>query len=168
MTRRRIIGWVGVTVAILVIGLAALYWWAFNNRLPARAKTILERAESYELLSLYQKDMPKEEDGRYFGWRVLGKTVVNDPETREQIRAALYKDVSTAEGHNCFWPRHAIHAEHDGHSVDIVICFQCEWVYIYFDGQTAEKQRLGTTKTGQSLFDAVLQAAGIPLNEPEA
>src|SRR5262245_16519710 len=123
---------------LLVIGLAMLANGCGNEReprvLPLAQAAALDNGQHFELLSLDPMERDVEGDGSFHKWKVLGKTAIDD-DTRKSLVAAFRKGV--AEGGpvaSCFKPRHGIHVEHDGHTYDFVICFECLWGEVYVDG----------------------------------
>ena|SRR5260370_6484365 len=139
-----------------------------ENRLPADAKTILEKAEQFELFSLDPSVEGMKDKGGFHGWKVLGKTVVKEAEVRKKILADLDKGISDSDGNGakCFDPRHGIRAKRDGKIVDLVICFECGWIYVFRDDK-AERQGVAvTTGKPQAGFDKVLKDAEVPLPKP--
>jgi hypothetical protein len=140
-----------------------------DNKLPDKAKAVLEKADSWELFSLdprFEADRPK--DGGFHGWKVLGKTEVKDAKTREQLLASLTKGIADSDGNGakCFDPRHGIRAKFDNQSVDVVICFECSWVYVFYNGGNNREGTAVTTRTPQDAFDKVLKDAKVPLPKP--
>jgi hypothetical protein len=102
-----------------------------TNKLPSAAKSILEKADQIELISL-DPGLPESggpPKGDYFGWKELGRTAIENSDTRKNVVAAVEKGFSEAEGGKlCFDPRHALHARHNGKTVDVLICFYCSQV----------------------------------------
>ncbi|HJZ58287.1 MAG TPA: hypothetical protein VKE74_25315 [Gemmataceae bacterium] len=154
----------GVVVALAVPVSAC----AADNKLPAAAQVVLDKAEQFELLSLDPKPVPKADQDKeknvFHGYRVLGKTTVKDA-TRNTLLAALDKGIKDADPNlaaGCFNPRHGIRATHDGKTVDLVICFECLAIVVYVD----DKSERGPHVTGspQEAFDKVLKAANVPLS----
>jgi hypothetical protein len=136
-----------------------------DGAIPDQARTVLEKAEQIELLSLHPDrplDKPKED---FHGWKVLGKTVVKDAETRKKLVAALARGVKENKGEAalCFNPRHGIRATHDGKTADFVICFECFHGRVY----VGDKELKGflTTDSPEKEFDKVLTDAKVPLAE---
>jgi hypothetical protein len=136
-----------------------------DNKLPDKAKAVLEKADSWELYSL---DPAAKQDGSrndgFHGWKVLGKTEVKDAKVREQLLTALTKGIAESDGFGakCFDPRHGIRAKLDKQSVDLVICFECSWVYVFSDGTNHDGTAVTTGKP-QAAFNKVLQDAKVPL-----
>src|SRR5262249_5043568 len=52
----------------------------------------------------------------FHGWKVIGKTKINDPDVRRRLIAALEKGVEENKGDSmkCFDPRHGIRVTRDG------------------------------------------------------
>ena len=151
--------------------LTAVCAWTANekeNRLSAEAKAVLDKAEQFELLSLDPAvEGVKGKEG-FHGWKILGKTAVKDATIRKQIVTALDKGIAESDGNGakCFDPRHGIRAQRDGKTVDLVICFECGWVYV-FHGDKEERQGVAvTTGKPQAVFDKVLKDADVPLPKP--
>ena len=69
---------------------------------------------------------------------------------------------------SCFDPRHAIAVKYEGKSLYLSICFQCNQVFVYVDGQNDVALRFYTSDTPEPVFDDVLKAAGVPLADKEA
>jgi len=136
-----------------------------DNKLPAAAQAILDKAEQLELYSL--EPMPGQEkapDG-FHGWKVLGKTEVKQADTRKKILSALNRGIAENTGKvaACFRPRHGIRASHEGKSVDLVICFECYSLRVYVGDQ--EGTVLVTDSPAPTL-NAVLREAKVPLPPP--
>jgi hypothetical protein len=126
---------------------------------------ILTRADSIDLYSLEPSDGgdPGGRGKRLHGWLILGKTTVNDAATRAELLEQLEKGIADPDkgGAKCFDPRHAIRAEYGGTTVDLLICFECGWVYVYVDGKQ-QKQEMVRDDI-QPTFDKVLTKGGVPL-----
>jgi hypothetical protein len=135
------------------------------NKLPDKAKAILDKAKQFELLSLDPDSDGQAKDG-FHGWKVLGKTALKDPKVRKQVLDSLYDGIAKSKGvgAKCFDPRHGIRATVDGKTVDLVICFECGWVYVYEDGK--RQDAAVTTPKPQATLDKVLKDAGVALPKP--
>ena len=91
--------------------------------------------------------------------------MVKDAEVRKEIVTALDKGIGESDGNwaKCFDPRHGIRVQREGKTVELVICFECGWVYI-FTGDKEERQGVVvTTGKPQAVFDKVLKDADVPL-----
>jgi hypothetical protein len=132
------------------------------KQLPELAKAILDKSSEISLYSL-DPEAKADKENELHGWKVLGKTTVKEAEARNKLLSALEKSIAEPGrgGFKCFDPRHAIRATHDGKSVDLVICFECGWVYVYIDGKAAAHLEMDTV--AQPPFDDVLLKAKVPL-----
>ena len=135
-----------------------------GEALPEPAQSAFTKPDQFELYSLDPNAGQKEEKGRFHGWKVLGKTVVKDAETRTKLLAALDRGINENDGTvaGCFIPRHGLRAVHGGKTVDMVICFQCYQIEFYTDGIRDKGGRL-VTASPQRTFNEVLKAAKVPL-----
>lgn len=138
-----------------------------HNRLPAAVEQLLDKAETFELVSLDPDNRGKgvvAKDG-FQGWKVLGKTSVKDEE-RKRLTAALRLSVEDNFGiaAACFIPRHGIRLKGDGKTVDLVICFECLSAQVFVDGKRGKG--FLTTNEPRAAFDAVLKTAGVKLPKP--
>jgi hypothetical protein len=134
--------------------------------LPEQARVILEKAASFELSSNdpAAEVESKDKSVRSYG-KILGKTTIKNEKEGKEALEALFKAVGKGNGAKCFEPRHIIHAEYEGKSVNLVICFECSWVYVYLDGKNERAARLTIDKKVEPLFDKLLRDAKVPLPE---
>jgi hypothetical protein len=146
----------------LVIGLSAQVA-AQDNKIPDQAREILEKSTQFDLLSIGHGPSTKKPAEDFRGWPVIGKTTVEDPDTRNRLVAALEKAVEENKGDSmkCFNPRHGIRVTHDGMTADFVICFECFQVVVYVTGD--KEQRFLITATPAPVFNQTLQHAKVPL-----
>ena len=132
----------------------------------AAARAILEQAEDFELLSLDARTGMTRMKGNFHGWRVLGKTAVQDAATRKRLVEAFEKGVSEYKDGpaDCFRPRHGIRAKHDGKTAEFVICFECAHGQVSLvDGSQPQTFLISSSPAGT--FNEVLKEAGVPLAE---
>jgi hypothetical protein len=139
------------------------------SKVPEKAAAILGGAEAIELYSLEPDEQAaKNWKGNTFrGWPVLGKTALKDAKQRQQVLDALDEAVGTGAMAKCFDPRHGIRATHGGKTVDLVLCFECGQVYVYFDPKKSEHTTLSLARGTQPELDSLLKAAGVPLAKPK-
>jgi hypothetical protein len=136
-----------------------------ESKIPDDVKAVLDKADSFELLSLDPSvDRETVKDG-FHGWKVLGKTAVKDADVRKQLVAALAKGAAENKGEvaKCFNPRHGIRATQDKKTVEMVICFECLQAHVYIDKSDKNTAGFLTNKSPQPAFDKVLKDAGVPL-----
>ena len=134
-----------------------------KNRIPDPARTILENADQFELISIGHGPSPTNPENAFQGWPVLGKTTINDPNTRKRLIAALEKGVEENKGDTmkCFNPRHGIRVTRDGKTAEFLICFQCFQAMVYVTGE--KDQRVLITDSPAAVFNQTLQQAKVPL-----
>jgi uncharacterized protein (TIGR03067 family) len=132
------------------------------NQVPKEVREVLDKAEQIELLSLHPKPDNKAA-GAFYGYRVLGKTVLKDKKARQKLLDAFYKGVTDSEGAvaGCFNPRHGIRAKHGDKTTDLVICFECLSLAIH--GPDKYKGSLLTTGSPSGTFNKILKDAQVPL-----
>jgi hypothetical protein len=138
-----------------------------GGRMPEKVAAILAKAEQIEFYSLDPDENARKEKGKEFhGWRVLGKTVLQDARAREDLVGELDEAFGRGAMAKCFEPRHGIRAKHEGQSVDLVICFACATVYIYYDGKDERAASTTIDKVAEPAFDKILKDAKVPLPRP--
>ncbi|MGF1580212.1 MAG: hypothetical protein ACFCD0_12685 [Gemmataceae bacterium] len=95
---------------------------------------VLENAQSIEFYSLDPHVKKKVKDG-FSGYPILGKVTLKN-KARKTVLEAVLKGIKKGQpGAKCFIPRHGIRAKHGDDVVELVICFQCSWVYSYLNGK---------------------------------
>src|SRR5262249_36926151 len=130
-----------------------------DNKFPDGALKVLEKADSYELLSL-DPGTEGVKDG-FHGWKVLGKTTVKDKKARALVLGALKKGVAErGRPWKCFEPRHGPRATHGGTTVELVICFECGQVVVHV-GKAESK--VWTSPSPEPTLDKVPKDAGVKL-----
>ena len=148
--------WVAVAVA-LALGTCAVA--QDKNKLPDAVATALEKAGELEVYSLAGEAGDK--DG-WHGVKVLGKTTVTKDDATK-LASAVAKGVTEGDkGARCFIPRRGVRAVYDGKTYDLVICFECGWVYVYVD-KSDKPTRLMISETPHKFFDKILTDAKVPL-----
>jgi hypothetical protein len=134
---------------------------ASTDRLPKSVAQILDKAGEFELYSLKPEKVASDKNSLR-GWKVLGKTVIKKGEAHTKVLTALNNTIGNG-GAKCFDPRHGIRAAHDGKTVELLICFECEWVYVYIDGKAEGEPLSLVNRSAEAVFDRVLRDAGVPL-----
>src|SRR5262245_23786133 len=132
-----------------------------RNALPEEVAKVLASAAEVELYSLDAERAGKGEP-EWRGWKLLGKTTVKG-DAKKEVLAAVTSGAEEGPkyGAKCFDPRHGVKATHDGKTVQLVICFECSWVYASVgDG---EATKLTISGEPQKVLDRVLTEAKVPL-----
>lgn len=134
-----------------------------ENKLPDAVAKALDKAESLEVYSL---DGERGVEDGWHGAKVLGKTTVKMADDKKALVTAVKKGVAEGTGGaRCFIPRHGFRAVYDGKTYDLVICFECHWVYIYTD-KSDKPTVLMISETPQKLLNTILTGAKVPLAKP--
>jgi len=131
------------------------------NFIPAATKTILEQADTFELLSLEPVFHGRHVKGSFHGYKILGSIAIQDASTRKKLVQELEGGVAENDCgiSMCFNPRHAIRVTRAKKYADFVICFECGRIEIY--GVAAGAIRISGSP--QSAFDRALVDAKVPL-----
>lgn len=156
-----------VPTLLVAVGLplvVAAQTWLIRTQaagIPSAALRVLENADRFELISLDPNIVdPKTIAADFHGFYVLGRTEIQDPRLRRKLIDALQDSVEIdGLGANCFCPRHAIRAVWGDESIDLGICFQCSWLYVYDELE----KHIVIYSMSQPIFDDVLRRAGVPL-----
>jgi hypothetical protein len=138
------------------------------HKVPEAAKVILDKAETFELISLDPVKPDKKPKEDFHGWKVLGKTRVADAAARKKLVAAFEKGVNEYKGGpaKCFMPRHGIRVSHAGKTADFVICFECYQTQVTVNGKREPTFLVSRSPTGA--FNSALKKAGVLLpKQPE-
>ncbi|TWU10482.1 hypothetical protein [Allorhodopirellula heiligendammensis] len=149
-----------------------------TERSPTTLVEKLREASSIELYSLDPTllksepvvapdvDPQAETEPLFHDWTVLGSTVISDKEASGALLDALQAGIDENDGiaAACFTPRHAIRAQHEGTTYDVILCFDCLQARLYVDDERQD----GFLVMGspQPIFDDALQSAGIALAPP--
>jgi hypothetical protein len=124
-----------------------------RNNLTAASWRILQNADKFEVLSISPSsgsfgDHLKTRLLRrkmFHQFTVLGETEVKEAEVRQKIIEALKSDVKQkiAREH-CFDPHHGIRAVRNNREVDLVLSFECHYLYV-FDGRNRQGLTVGSS-----------------------
>jgi hypothetical protein len=148
-------------VVASVLGFASAHQ---SNIMPSEALSALQSAKSVVLYSLDPENVSTTGDARFHYYKILGETRLDPAQTRIATRA-VEKAVDDSLGYSpdCFNPRHGLRISAQGHLYDFVLCYSCDGLDIYRDGQ--EIATLTVTGSPQTL-NRLLVAAHVPLPRP--
>jgi hypothetical protein len=115
--------------------------------------------------------MPPEERGipegqeTLYGYPVLGRVSITDPEKRREVLAAVREDIraGSEKQNRCFYPRHLVRTVKDGKVVDVVICFQCHNYQTYRNGQPHGGLTPPIGSRSEPLLTQLFRDAGVPV-----
>ncbi len=131
------------------------------RKVPAQAKALLDKATKVELYSLDPTFRRQKKGNLFHNYKVLGKTELK-PIVQKDVIQALYRGVKENLGvvAGCFKPRHGIRAHLKDKKVDIVVCFECLSMTVYYPGGA---QGVWTSRSPAKLFNTILKKAKVPL-----
>ena len=100
---------------------------------------------------------------RLHKWGILGRAQIKDADEQRKLVEAIYRRLE-AEGAGpaaCFNPRHTITVEKGARRIDLVICFECTWIYIYGGSSSGKTNRLLFSQSVSPVFDALFKKHGL-------
>jgi hypothetical protein len=145
----------------LALVIAALAASGCQQTFPERAATLLRNADTLVLFSLEPFSGPSDPRG-FHGWPVLGQVAI-DKEDREAFVDAVIAGAASNDSKRalCFDPRHGIRAVSKAGTVDLVICFECSQVEVFYSGGSSDY--FIPNSTLHETLSARLSKAGIPV-----
>jgi hypothetical protein len=155
---------------VAALALMAFLWYASNwnnhSSIPSDVLRDLRAAETFEMFSLDPCEKNRDKKEFFHGWVILGKTIVSSSKERNEIlkalqRAAYEHDMSSTIF--CFLPRHGIRVRQGERLLDLVICFQCEKLYVYKVEDGDEDEIVYLRGSAQPNLDEVLRRANVSL-----
>ena len=145
------------------LNLALMVLVSCNREAPPELTAVLHNVEEIELFSLDPGDSlhPPNKPGTFFGYEILGKTVLTASRDRQTLVDAFEKGIREAvPPYACFQPRHGIVVQREGNLHAYLICFACGSFYLSSGGETKNGLVSGTP---QAAFDELLTKAGVKL-----
>ena len=128
---------------------------------PVRAANILLRSISITLLSLDPQNHAIAPTG-FHKWPVLGQVLVGRAShhglVKQLVTGVAPQSTPIAA---CFNPRHGVHAVSSTDFADLVICFECNWVRVYYSDGTTESYV--PSQSPREFLSSVLMQVKIPL-----
>lgn len=109
---------------------------------------------------------PKPTNAKLYEFPIYGSVHVSGTEKAEVVsrvsRGLVRAKEESTGAAECFDPRHAIRATHQGHTVDLLICFYCSNYEVHFDG---ERRKDGVIENdARDLLNKLLKDANVPLS----
>jgi len=138
----------------------------FGSELSQEYRDILFQAQSLELVATNPAWPTKEsraDPETLHGYTVRGRAVVESRETRLELLQALAKGARENNGMvaACFDPRHAIVAEFEGRTCELIICFECLTFQVWNGSDKVETVDL--SQTPRNTFDRIYSQAGLSI-----
>ena len=150
------------TLALLGCGSAP------ENRLPAEARVMLERATRIEILALdpvpaQMRSPPPAETWHDFG--VLGRATLSDAAECAELAQLILRGIRESDGTvaACFDPRHGLRVEEQGKVLELLICYECLSMQV-FEGSIAPGGKpawLLTSSTPEPGVTRIYERAGL-------
>lgn len=138
----------------------------FDDEVSQEFRDILFQAASFEIVAIHP-DWPTEESladpESLHGYIVRGRATVQRRELRLELLESLAFGARENDGTiaACFNPRHALIAEFEGQTCELIICFECLTFQIWNGSELAEVVDL--SETPRKTFDRVFTDAGLSL-----
>lgn len=132
-----------------------------SNVFPARAAALLRKAETIKVLSLDPFKSAADPKG-FHDWSVVGTVPVAAKE-REALVNAIVAGVAPSNWPiaSCFNPRHGVHAIAKEGILDLVICFECNQVEVFYSGGGRDFYMPGYTL--EAPLSRIITKAGIAI-----
>ena len=130
-----------------------------NKAFPADSRNVFEQSDRFILYSIESRPTPNQAN-TFHGYPIVGQTEIKDEKIKSDLVAHFYDGMaaeSIAKG--CFSPHHAIRAMKGQKTVDLVICFSCSGVHIYYG---EERSRTHVAQEPERFYNAVLATVGVP------
>jgi hypothetical protein len=98
----------------------------------------------------------------FHGYDIVGRTEIADAEERRELLRALARGACDGGDYAglCFNPRHGLHIENSGHSIDLLICFEFFQAHTY--GFCLD-DKIAISGSAQKAFDASLHRHEVPV-----
>jgi hypothetical protein len=149
------------SVVLLLVGCSK------HAKQPQVVASLEKLADAPSKMVLYSVNPEDHHDGGlhtgtvFHGFGILGKAEIADPNEQRALLQALARGASENDDYAaaCFNPRHALHVEQNGQSLDFTICFEC----LQVETQGFEPGGFFTSASPQPAFDQSLQTHHLPL-----
>jgi len=103
-----------------------------DQSIPLDVRSILENAESFEILAEVDRDERSESDILTFEPNRIAQ--IPTDEMKKQVLEAFYSDAANEDSPaNCYEPHHSMRATYQGKMVEIEICFACAQFFVKTD-----------------------------------
>jgi hypothetical protein len=130
--------------------------------IPEPARKLIENAETIEVFTLTGDDDPT----GFMGWRVVGRTMVEDVNTRNLLaERLLIANEASGRGAMCIDGEYGVRATSGGTTIDLMMCFECGNVWVRGPAGYSGKGNICWIPVGD-LLNKILTQANIPIPEP--
>ena len=122
---------------------------------------MFEQSDRFILYSIDSFRMPDVKT-TFHEYPIVGQVEIQDSKIRSKLIAYLYDGMAGfALAAACFNPHHAIRAIKGNKTIDLVICFTCSGVDIYYGKLEGHAN---VAPEPRRFYDSVLTDAGVPLS----
>ncbi|MFT7487138.1 MAG: hypothetical protein ACI9F9_002997 [Candidatus Paceibacteria bacterium] len=136
--------------------------------LPTGVHDVLAGASEMKLFAIHPFLHPPAKEDRvdaalFHFYTILGQASLSEESMRCELVDTLYKGIEASRGDvaMCFSPRHGLRAEHKGHQVDFVICYECLSMEIHLDGV---RHRVLTGQAAGAALTKIYEGAGLSIH----
>jgi hypothetical protein len=148
---------------------------ASRTDLDAEVRSTLEKADALEIFAIeppFNRGakpgdvVPQPTSEKLYEYPVYGSVQVTGA-AKSEVIAQVFRGLVRAKEEStgsaeCFDPRHAIRATHQGRTVDLLICFSCNNYEVHVDG---ERRKDGVTENdARDVLNKLLKDAKVPLS----
>ncbi|MCB9911347.1 MAG: hypothetical protein H6829_13875 [Planctomycetes bacterium] len=138
----------------------------FPEEFPIACQDVLRGAAELELVAInpdWPTEASREDPATMHGYTVRGRATLTDRAQRLELLSALAAGARENDGTvaACFDPRHALRAEYQGQTYELIVCFECLSFQIWNDqGHVANGD---ISETPREVFDRIYAAQGLSL-----
>jgi hypothetical protein len=133
-----------------------------NKSLPPEIREILEKAERFEVLAEVKGQDNRDDEGMRFEPNRIVK--ITDENEKKEVLEALYVDAATDEPPaTCYLPHHAIHANHQGKTVEVEICFNCSRFLVKSESGEFEGTLVRENLKSEDLLNRIIESKSIEI-----
>jgi hypothetical protein len=150
---------------VIVLLTLLLVGCGHRKKQPTVVAALEKIASAPSRMVLYSLEPYDQHDGEYTdtrfnGYDILGKAEITETSEQQVLLRALAQAASQYDDGPalCFNPRHALHIEQNGRSLDFTICFECFRV----DTRGFEPGDFLTDRTPTATFDRSLKTHNLP------
>jgi hypothetical protein len=131
----------------------------------APTRELIAKAEMIEVLSL--GELAVNDPEAFDGWRIVGRTMVEDAETRKLLaeRLLIANEVS-GRGSRCIDGEFGLRITAGGITIGLMICFACQNAWVSGPQEYAGLGNIDGTPVWDLLCE-ILRRANIPIPEPK-
>lgn len=120
-----------------------------------------DAVEAFALNGDFPTEAAWASSGTLRGVRILERKTL-PPDAAELARALLHNRLCYGgEGARCFLPRHGFRFASATTQVEVLICFECDWIYFYYGPR---RVIAALSEAGRKTLEKIFQTAGLPIS----